>query len=166
MNKNKKRFINAYLNLFLILSLFMLRTSGLLTLNIGQISPIILLPLVVAISMFFGEWYGAAAGFLVGLLMDTTTLGSSIFNTICIMLIGLVCGVAANFYLNKNIKSALALSSCASFCYYLLKFLFLYVLAQNKVDGQLFANYLLPSVFYTALFIIPFYFLERKLKDL
>lgn len=166
MNKRKKRFTITYLNLLLILLLFLLRASGLLTLKIGFISPIVLLPLVISISLFFGEWNGAAAGFLVGLLMDTTALGSSIFNSLCIMIIGLLSGIAANFYLNKNIKSALALSLGASFLYYLAKFFFIDILAEGKVDGHYFASFLLPSVFYTAVFIVPFYFLQRKLKSL
>lgn len=166
MNKNKKRFASVYINLLLIIFLFLFRTSGLITFKIGQISPIVVLPLIVAISMFFGEWSGAAYGFIAGLLMDSTSLGSSLFNSICMMLIGLFCGIVANFYLNKNIKSALALSGAASFSYYLAKFLLLYVLAGNGVDGQLFARYLLPGVLYTSVFIVPFYFLERKLKSL
>lgn len=166
MDKRKKRFVITYVNIVMVFLLFILRASGLLTLQIGSISPILLLPLVVSVSMFFGEWYGASVGFLSGLLMDSLSLGSSLFNTFCIMLIGLLCGIAANFYLNKNIKSALALSSAASFGYYLAKFLFLYVFKSGAAEGQLFAEFLLPSVIYTAIFIIPFYFLEKKLKNL
>ncbi|MBR6743554.1 MAG: rod shape-determining protein MreD [Clostridia bacterium] len=166
MKKNKKRFTVTYVNILLILLLYILRASGLLLLKIGDISPILLLPLVVSISLFFGEWNGAAAGFLVGLLMDTTTLGSSVFSCLCFMLIGLTCGVAANFYLNKNIKSALALSVCASFAYYLFKFLFLSIIAGTGIDGQYFASFVLPSIAYTSIFIIPFYFLQKKLKEL
>lgn len=165
-NNNKKRFTVTYVNILLILFLYILRASGLLLLKIGDTSPFILLPLVVSISLFFGEWSGASAGFLVGLLMDSTTLGSSVFSCLSVMLIGLICGVAANFYLNKNIKSALALSVCASLAYYLCKFLFLSVLARKGVDGQYFTSFLLPSVAYTSVFIIPFYFLQKKLKDL
>ena len=125
MNKSKKKFVAVYVNLLLIFILHFLRASGLLSLAIANVSPIVLLPLVVSIAMFFGEWSGAAAGFLVGLLMDSVSMGSSVFNSFCIMTIGLLCGVAANFYLNKNIKSAFALSVSASFAYYLFKFLFL-----------------------------------------
>lgn len=166
MNKSKKKFVAIYVNLLLIFILHFLRASGLLSLAVFGVSPIILLPLVVSIAMFFGEWRGATAGFLVGLLMDSLSMGSSIFNSLCIMAIGLLCGIAANFYLNKNIKSAFALSASASFAYYFLKFLFLSIFVDGRVDGKLFADFLLPGVVYTSIFIIPFYFLERKLKDL
>lgn len=166
MKSSKKRFTIIYVNLFLILFLYILRASGLLLLQIGNISPIILLPLVISIAMFFGELSGAVSGFVVGLLMDTTSVGSSVFGCLSIMIIGLLCGIAAKFYLNKNIKSALALSVVSSFIYYLVKFLCLGLFSGKGVDGQYFANFLLPAVFYTSVFIIPFYFLQKKLKDL
>lgn len=166
MKSSRKRFTIIYINLFLILLLYILRVSGLLLLKIGNISPILLLPLVISIALFFGELNGAIAGFTVGLLMDTSTIGSSVFGCLCIMIIGFLCGIASKFYLNKNIKSALALSVSASFVYYLARFLCFGLFAGKGVDGQYFADFILPGAIYTSLFIIPFYFLQKKLKEI
>lgn len=166
MKKNRLRYLAFFINALLIATLFILRYSGLATLAIGQAVPITLLPLVVAISVFYGEWYGAVSGFFAGALMDTVMSGSSCFNTLVIMLIGLICGFLASYFLNRNIRSAACLSLGAAAVYLFVRLTFFYFFRGISVGAEYYSFYFIPTIFYTALFIIPFYFLEKKLKSM
>ena len=166
MKKNTRRLIVFAINAVLLIFLFVIRYSGLATLAIGQAVPITLIPFVVAVSLFWGEWIGATAGFIAGALMDGSMIGSSCFNTLTLMLIGLICGVLSSYYMNKNIRSAACLSLGASFLYLFARLAFFYSFKGISVGTEYYSNYFIPTVFYTAVFILPFYFLEKKLKEL
>jgi rod shape-determining protein MreD len=162
-NKQPLAFI---INAVILVLLYVLRYSELMTLTIGQASPITLIPFVVAIAIFYGEWFGAAAGFFAGALMDGSMSGSSCFNTIVIMLIGLITGLLASYYMNKNVRSAACLSLGSAFVYLFIKTIFFYSFKEIPTGAEYYSMYFIPTVFYTALFIIPFYFLERKLREI
>ena len=166
MKKNYRKAIAFFVNAMLLITLFVLRYSGLITLTIGQATPITLIPFVVAIALFWGEWLGASAGFFAGALMDSAVNGSSCFNTLTLMLLGLICGVLSSYYVNKNIRSAACLSLGASFVYLFARLTFFYSFNSVATGSEYYSNYFIPTVFYTAVFILPFYFLEKKLKEL
>lgn len=166
MKKNRGRYLAFLINFILIIFLFTLRYSGLATLTIGHAAPITLIPLVVAVSLFYGEWYGAATGLFVGALMDSSMSGSSCFNTLTVMLLGLLCGVLSSYYMNKNIRSAGCLSLGATFLYLFTRQTFFYSFKGITVGAEYYSTYFIPSVVYTAIFIVPFYFLEKKLKNI
>ncbi len=166
MKKNNRRFIAFAINAVLLILLFTLRYSGLATLAIGQAVPITLIPFVIAVAIFWGEWVGAVAGFVAGALMDGSMSGSSCFNTLALMLIGLICGVLSSYYMNKNIRSAACLSLGAAFAYLFARLTFFYSFKEISVGTEYYSNYFIPTVFYTAIFILPFYFLEKKLREL
>ena len=166
MKKNRGKYLAVLINSVLIIFLFILRYSGLATLAIGNAVPITLLPIVVAIALFYGEWFGATAGLFAGALMDSSMSGSSCFNTLTVMLLGLVCGILSSYYMNKNIRSAASLSLGSAFVYLFLRQTFFYSFKGITVGADYYSTYFIPTVFYTAVFIIPFYFLEKKLKTL
>lgn len=166
MKKNRLRYLAFFINGVILVTLFIIRYSGLATLAIGEAVPITLLPLVVAISVFYGEWYGAAAGFFAGALMDTVMSGSSCFNTLVVMFIGLICGILSSYFLNRNIRSAACLSLGAATTYLFVRLTFFYFFRGISMDAEYYSSYFIPTIFYTALFIIPFYFLEKKLKSM
>ena len=166
MEKSRLRYLAFFINSVLLILLFVLRYSGLATLAIGQAVPITLIPFVAAIALFYGEWYGAAAGFVAGALMDSVMTGSSCFNTLTVMLLGLICGILSTYYLNKNIQAAACVSLGASFLYLFTRLIFFYSFKGISPGAEYYGSYFIPTIFYTALFIIPFYFLEKKLKSL
>lgn len=166
MKKNNRQIWAFIINAVLLLLLFTLRYSGLASLAIEQAVPITLIPFVVAVALFYGEWLGAATGFAAGALMDGTVTASSCFNTLTVMLIGLVCGVLSTYYMNKNIRTAACLSLGASFVYLFARQTFFYSFKGISLGTEYYSHYFIPTVFYTALFIIPFYFLEKKLRAL
>lgn len=166
MKNNNKQIISFIINAVLLVFLYILRYSGIMTLKIGQAVPITLIPFVVAVAIFYGEWWGAAIGFFAGALMDGSMSGSSCFNTLSVMFIGLIVGVLASYFMNKNIRSAACLSLGSAFIYLFARMLFFYSFRGIGVGAEYYSLYFIPTVFYTALFIIPFYFLEKKLKSL
>lgn len=166
MKNSSKQFLSFIINACLIVFLYILRYSGLMTLKIGQAVPITLIPFVVAVAIFYGEWWGATSGFFAGALMDGSMSGSSCFNTLTVMLIGLISGVLASYFMNKNIRSAACLSLGTAFAYLFTRMLFFYSFRGISTGADYYSLYFIPTVFYTALFIVPFYFLEKKLKSL
>jgi rod shape-determining protein MreD len=161
----RKPFIAVAVNILLLIVFFTMRHSGLAPLSIGQATPLILLPLVVSISIFYGENVGLLTGFLTGAFMDSVSADSSCFNTLFMLICSAVCGMLSSGLLNRNLKAAICLSVGTSFAYFSLKYLIFFVFSGVSVDYSYFALYLVPSAVYTSLWILPFYFINKKLSD-
>ena len=164
MDIKRKRFISAFVNIFLICAITALRYSSVATFKIGNATPVVLLPLVVAIAMFFGDNASILAGLLSGILMDGFSSDSSCFNTLFFVVMSAICNLLSNLFLNRNIKAAVYLSALVSTLYFFVKYLVFFVFRGISVNYDYFMLYLIPSLVYTAIFIIPFYFLEKKIS--
>lgn len=165
MNLKRKRFICAFINTLLILLCFILRFSG-ATLALGEAVPMILIPIVLSVAIFCSENVALAAGFFVGVLMDSASSDALVFNTLFFTLGAFACSLLSSRYLNRNLKSALCLSAGMSFGYYILKYLIYFVFSSVSAQHSYFSSYLIPSAIYTALWIIPFYFMQKKLTNI
>ena len=165
MTVKVRRFLAALINILLLLLFFVIRYSGIAVLNIGQATPLILLPLALSISIFFGENAGLIAGFFTGAFMDSVSSESSCFNTIFMVVCCMVGGLLSSRFFNKNLKAAACLSVSAAFAYFVLKYLIFFAFQGISVDYSYFTLYLIPSAVYTSVWIIPFYFLNKKLSD-
>lgn len=166
MSRTKRNILIVSVNVVTLFLLFVLRYSGLLVLNIGQAVPVTLIPFVAAIAFFFGEWVGFAVGFAAGTLMDSAVVGAACFNTLTLMAVGLICGLLSTYYLNKNFKTTLCLSFGSTVFYFLLRYFVFFLIKGIPVGGQALFTYAIPSIVYTTVLIIPFYFLEKALKNL
>lgn len=165
MNIKRKKFISAFVNILLVCIITALRYSGVATFKIGSAIPIILLPLVVSVSMFFTDNAAILLGLFTGILMDSFSSDSSCFNTLFFVLLAAVCNLLCNHFLNRNIKSAVYLSVLISFIYFFIKYLVFFVFKGVSVNYDYFMLYLIPSAVYTAIFVIPFYFLEKNFSN-
>lgn len=163
--KNRKRFIAAFVNIMLLLAFFTLRYSGLSFLHIGRAVPLILLPLAISISVFYGENVGLLTGFFTGAFMDSVSSDSSCFNTLFMVMGCMACGLLSSRFLNKNLKASICLSVGISFAYFVLKYLIFFAFRGLPVDYGYFTLYLIPSAAYTSVWILPFYFLNKKLSE-
>ncbi len=152
-------------NLLLILSVFVLRYSCSLTLSIGQAVPVLLIPLVLSCAIFYGENVAMLAGFFAGVLMDSVAATPSWFNTLFLTIGGLICAVLSSRVLNRNFKAAICLSVGISFGYFFIKYLIFFVFEGIVVNYDYFVLDLIPSALYTSLWLIPFYFMQKKLSD-
>lgn len=160
-----RRFLCALLNGLLIFILFVLRYSCGVTLGIGSAVPIILIPLVLSCAIFYSENAAMVAGFFAGVLMDSSASNSSWFNTLFLTLGCLICSVLASRVLNRNFKAAMCLSVGFSFGYFFVKYLIFFVFKGVAVNYDYFILDLIPSAVYTSIWLIPFYFMQKKLSD-
>ncbi len=143
------------------LLLYLLDSTEILTLKIGNAHPMLFIPLLVAVAMMAREWVGLVFGCVMGVLLDITAAGSYCFNLILFTLIGCVCGLFCSYLVNNNIYSALTLSVCSSLFYFIIKWLVFFVFRGNDDALMYLVNHTLISAIYSALFIIPFYYIVR-----
>ncbi len=144
--------------------LFLLDSTSILTLKIGNAHPILLIPLLVATAMAAREWIGLIFGACFGILLDTVGAETLCFNMIMLTLIGCICGLLCSYYVNDNIYAAVTLSFFSNLFYFVLRWFFFYVCAGRDEVFSYLWRYCLPSVFYNTLYIIPFYLLIKHIS--
>ncbi len=142
-------------------AVFILHYTSLIDITIYTASPFILLSLTVAVAVFRGELTGLIFGAVCGAACDAVASSTVIFNCAALMFIGFFAGMLSKNIFNKNFKGSLLLSFIFSSLYFALKWFIFYLLpdVQGKVYNFLWQA--VPCAIYTALFIIPFFFLEK-----
>ena len=153
--------INAVIAGFLIL----LHYSGtsIKILNANPLSP---LALLVALIMFSGEVTGMITGLAVGIILDGFAMTPAGFNTVVFATISFVAVLLSHYIFNRNLKSALMLCLICSMFYFFLRWLFVFAFSTDIADGldYLIKNALGSSI-YTAVLVVPFFFLEKRLFE-
>ena len=148
---------------FSSLILFLLQKIPGFSLRVGTATPILLLPLLIVISCFLKEWVGFWFGLLFGVALDIFAPGSRIFNTIIFILIGVGAGLLFHYFFNRNIKAVVIGGFIICFAYFTVKWMiFTVFFAEGSAFLRLF-KYEIPSLIYTALFVIPFFYFVKKL---
>lgn len=149
-------------NVLIFFFVIFFHTSEVFNIGIKNATPLLLLPLLTAFSFFSGVGTAAVAGFVSGAFMDSVASHTHCFNTVVLMLVGVFVSLAADNLFNKNISAAAVLSLIASAVYYLLMWLFFHGIGNTVRDSLTYLlSYALPSAVYSALFIVPFYFIYR-----
>ena len=165
MTVTRKRFIAVLINSLLLFALFLLFFSRDGFLRIGNAVPLIILPLVLSISFFYGDNPSIIAGLLAGIFLDSSSAYTSCFNTLFFVIVASVTNLLAFRFLNRNLRAAICLSVSVSFGYYALKYLIYFAFGGVTITTDYFLSYLIPSAVYTAVWMIPFYFLQKKLSN-
>lgn len=145
--------------------IFLFHYTGLINIKIGNASPYLFVPLVVAVAMYYGEITGMFFGLFVGLLADTAATSSYCFNTIFFSFAGFAVGILVAYLFNFNFQASLALSVLASFLYFGIKWLIFFVFPDVQGKIYFLFQHALPSAFYTSVFIIPLFFAEKHFAD-
>lgn len=145
------------------IAVYLFHYTGLIDITVYSASPLILLPLTVAVAMFYDELVGLVFGLVCGFAIDAVAGSTSVFNTLLFMFIGFAVGLLAKRIFNRNLPGAIALTFIATIVYFGLKWVTSAIIpdVQGKVYYLLW--HLTPSAVYTVLFILPFYFLEKRL---
>ncbi len=167
MTNQKNHYLHIVLYVIFFALLFLINYTEILPLRIANASPMPLVAAVVTVAFYYGEWLGFWSGLIAGIFADAVSSQLTGFNTILLMLIGLIAGLLMTYILNKNIYAAGVLSLSANILYFGAKWLveYLFLGSNDAADYLLF--YAAPSAVYSALFIIPFYFfgiLVSKIK--
>ncbi len=138
-----------------------------LSISIKGVSPLLILPILTAFSLFHSPVICAMAGLICGVFMDACMVGSFCFNAIALLCIGVFVSVTSNNLFNKNIQSATVLSLITSGSYFILLWIFFHTDNVSLTDnlGYL-LKYAFPSAIFTAVFIFPFYYLYKHFHKL
>ena len=147
-------------NVLIFFVVILFHTSQFVDISIKTATPMLLIPLLTAFSIFSGIGTSAVVGFISGAFIDSVAGQTYCFNTIVFMVMGVLVSLVASNLFNKNIFAAAVLSLITSGAYYLLLWICFHsigVSAQNSLRYLL--GYALPSAVYTAVFIFPLYFL-------
>lgn len=131
-----------------------------------QANPMLPLALLIPICMFSSEITAAISGLIVGIFMDSVAATPQGFNAITLMILGLVAALIIRHLFNNNILSSVALCALCTTVYFLLRFIFCFAFSVSLTENL---TYLMqtafPSVLYTAVLTVPFYYLERALYN-
>ncbi len=159
----KRNYFAALINAMLIALLFLMHYSNLPDISIYNISPMILLPFAVSLSMFYDELGATVSCTVIGIFADSASISSSYFHTFFFFLLGFGVSLMMHYMLNNNIRCAVMLAVVLSAAYFVLKWAFFYAFSGLNNSVEYLMQYALPSVLYTAAFIIPFYYLQRAI---
>jgi len=163
--KNKGLLISANILLFFFVIIF--TVSGVVNISIKNATPLVLIPLVCAFSIFNSVGKSATAGFVVGACLDSMQVGTYCFNTIAFLLMAVLVYLIANNLFNKNIQSAVTLSLIMSLMYFGAKWLIFFFFGLSAKDSMTYLlSYAFPSAMYSAVFIFPLFYLYRYFDTL
>lgn len=166
MTDNKIKIAIKVFNAVLFFVVTMMYCSGAIPLTIKNATPFTVLPLLVGYSIFSTVGKSAAIGLACGVCVDAVASKVFSFNAIVLMLTATFICLFANNFFNKNIKSAFVMSLITSVIYFFLNWAFLYTSSTAKENITYLFSYSLPSALYTALLIIPIFYLYRHIDKL
>ncbi|MBQ2266402.1 MAG: hypothetical protein II342_03270 [Clostridia bacterium] len=162
MQKKLKKFLIAAFNVMIFFVFSLLHYSNILSFKIFGAGTILLIPLLVAFSLWHSPIACAIAGMLSGIILDSSAQGSYCFNAIILLLIGVFVSVTSNTLFNKNLPSAIVISFICSVIYYLMQWVIFHTFSEGVHYSLTFLLEIsLPSAILTALFIFPFYYLYK-----
>lgn len=164
MRSQKDTFTIRFINLLLFAVLFLIQYNGAFSVKIFNTSPLLPLSLLVAVSMFCSELTSAFTGLILGIFTDAVASTPQGFNAIIFCILGLSSVLVIKHLFNNNIISAVVLCALCSLFYFLLRWIFCYAFSLSFTENLTYLmNTVIPSCLYNAVFIIPFYYLERAL---
>ena len=163
----KKHPVIFTLNILIFFIAVLFYYTNAFSFSIKGVTPLLVLPLLTAFSLFHTPLTCAVTGVLCGIFMDACMVGSYCFNAIVLLLIGVFVSVASSNLFNKNVQSACVLSLITSALYFILQWLFFHTDNVNLTDNLIYLlKYAFPSVIFTSIFIFPFFYLYKHFNKL
>lgn len=164
MISKKKVFWLRFINAIFFIALIYIQYNSVFSLKIAQANPMLPIALLVAVCMFCSEITAAISGVIVGIFIDTTAATPQGFNAIMFLFLGLAVSLIVRHLFNNNIMSAVALCALCCLFYLLVRWIIGFVFDATFSENLTYLlQSILPSVLYTTVFSIPFYFLEKTL---
>ena len=155
------------INILLFFAVILLGDNGVLDFSIKNATPLFILPLSSAFAMFESFENSIVAGLLSGILVDGVTMGAFCFNAIVFVLLATFINLASNSLFNKNLKASIAVSFIVCFAYFTIYWLCYMTFGTGIKNSLIYLlEYGMPSALYSAVFVIPFYFLYRHFNKI
>lgn len=166
LQKRKYPFI-SFLNFLMFFLAIMLFSPGGIDLSIKNASPFISLALLIVFSCFSSTAQAVSVGFIVGAFTDSASVGSYCFNTLVLFVLALLANLLSHNVFNRNLKATVTLSVLLIALYYISYWgVFIAFSAVGSGNSVYLLKYALPSVLYTGVFSIPFYFVYKKFEKM
>ena len=166
MTNRKNVFKLRLINTLLFIVLFYIQYNGVFTIKIASANPMLTLALLVTVCMFSSELTSAISGLLLGIFVDSVASTPPGFNAIIFMIIAVASSLIVKHLFNNNVWAGAALCALCAVFYYLLRWVFCIAFTTSLKDNLTYImETIFPSVLYTAVFAIPFYFIEKKLYN-
>lgn len=164
MQQGKHKIKYAVVSFLLFFGFFLLHYSVNSDISVKTATPIILLPLLTAFSMFVSPGTAAATGLALGICMDGVASGALCFNAVVLMLSAAFISALSARLFNRNVRSAFLLTLIFGLAYFVLRWLVFYAFSVGARDNLYYLlHFAVPGVVYTVLFIFPFYFIFKRL---
>ena len=164
MGTEKRSVKTAVISFFLFSLPFLLHYSDVISISIKTATPIILLPLLCAFSMFSTPAVSAATGLVLGICMDSAASGTLCFNAVLLMLSAALISAFSSRLFNRNLRSAALLSFLLTLIYFILRWLIFYAFTVGAQDNltYLFALCIPESLFIPIYLFFLFIFYIRS----
>ncbi len=143
-----KYFLSLALYTIVCAFVLLVQSTGIMTLQLGYASVVLILPMVLYCGFYFGEYAGAVIGLFAGAITDSYS-ATLTYSTVALTVLGFVAGIVMSRFFNRNIAAAAVLNFSASFAYFFAKWVAVYAFSDPDPLFVLF-YFSLPSLLYTA----------------
>jgi rod shape-determining protein MreD len=131
---------------------------------IAGVMPLLIIPCVIAISMFEGETPGAVFGILGGLIWDIESGRAFGYNALFLMIMCIAAALLIQNLFRNTIASAFIFCICAVALHEFITWFFFIYLTGDERFVFAFLRIILPTAAYTVIFVLPIYFLVRRVS--
>lgn len=127
------------------------------------IKAILLIPLTICIAMFEREFAGIFFGLLSGVMLDSFSSQSVVFNSLFFTVIGFTAGALITYLMRNNLLCATILTAVASIIYTTLSFVVYSAFDPIENHFILYLRYYLASAIFTVLMTPLYYVIVRAI---
>ncbi len=153
----------AVLAALMLLTFTFQQTGGLFPAPFG-VHAMLLVPLTICIAMFEREFAGIFFGLAAGVMLDSFSSQSVVFNSLFFTIIGFAAGSLITYLMRNNLLCATIMTSASALVYSTL--LFILYAVSDAVDSPIliYFRYYFTSALYTVLLTPLYYFLVRAVS--
>ena len=163
----KKHPVVRLLKILIFTLVLLFYYADILTLSINGIAPLLILPIITAYSLFHSPIRSAVVATACGIFMDACVVGAFCFNAVVLLVIATFVSASSNNIFNKNIQSASMLSLICCGFYFVFLWLCFHTDNVTLNDSLIYLlKYALPTAIYSAVFILPFYYIFRHFNKI
>lgn len=163
LSQRKKDLIKWALYALILFFAFILQTTPRF-LELFGVKPVLILPVMLFIAMFEGEWAGGVFGVVGGLFWDTAADRLLGFNAILMLIICVITGLLVMYLIRANIWNSLLVVLSASLLQGVIDYFFYYLIWDYDFSYLVLLKRILPTTLYTTLISPLFFFLIRKIS--
>lgn len=152
----------VYTVIIVLLSVFQLQAS--FYPRFMDVTPLFLIPAVIAVSMFEGETAGGIFGIIAGLIWDSGTGRIFGFNALFLMIIGICAGLFIKYLFKNTALNAFLFTIFFTFTHETLTWFFFYYMTATHDIVFAFLKIILPTVCLTLVFALPIFYGARAIN--